>query len=157
MCYKELHCICSPNKHTLKKSKSEYNQEIPQSHTCRPTHSTVMKSHRAQVTRHQEDNWSKATSSLFLVKKIAKLERTLSNVNLNRNDTVKSQVFPMSLKKEKWLTGPYNYVSAPWRVKIHMSRDMRFPKMLYVRPAKAQTSLHIRAVWSEPFLGTWII
>ena len=30
-----------------------------------------------------------------------------------------------------------------------MSRDMRFPKMWYVRPAKAQTSLRIRADWSE--------
>ena len=27
---------------------------------------------------------------------------------------------------------------------------MRFPTMWYVRPAKAQTSLRIRAVWSEP-------
>ena len=29
---------------------------------------------------------------------------------------------------------------------------MRFPTMSYVRPAKAQTSLHIHAVWSEPLL-----
>ena len=29
---------------------------------------------------------------------------------------------------------------------IQMSRDMRFPPMWYVRPAKAQTSLRIRAV-----------
>ena len=29
---------------------------------------------------------------------------------------------------------------------LHMSRDMRFPIMWYVRPAKAQTSLRIRAV-----------
>ena len=33
-----------------------------------------------------------------------------------------------------------------------MSRDMRFPTMWYVPPAKAQTSLPIRAVWSEPLL-----
>ena len=38
----------------------------------------------------------------------------------------------------------------------HMSRDMRFPKMWYVRPAKAQTSLRIPAVWSEHLLVTWI-
>ena len=37
-----------------------------------------------------------------------------------------------------------------------MSRDMRFPTMWYVRPAKAQTSLRICAVWSEPLLVTWI-
>ena len=32
------------------------------------------------------------------------------------------------------------------------SRDMRFPKMWYVRPAMAQTSLLICAVCSEPLL-----
>ena len=30
--------------------------------------------------------------------------------------------------------------------KDHLSSDMRFPTIRYVRPAKAQTSLHIRAV-----------
>ena len=30
------------------------------------------------------------------------------------------------------------------------------PTMWYVRPAKAQTSLRIRAVWSEPLLVSWI-
>ena len=35
---------------------------------------------------------------------------------------------------------------------IQMSRDMRFPTMWFVRPAKAQISLRIRAVWSEPLL-----
>ena len=38
----------------------------------------------------------------------------------------------------------------------HMSRDMRFPTMWYLRPAKAQTSLHIHPVWSEPLLVAWI-
>ena len=33
----------------------------------------------------------------------------------------------------------------------------RFPTMWYVRPAKAQTSLRIRAVWSELLLVAWII
>ena len=27
---------------------------------------------------------------------------------------------------------------------------MKFPTMWYVQPAKAQTSLHINSVWSEP-------
>ena len=40
-----------------------------------------------------------------------------------------------------------------WKIGLkHMSRDMRFPTMWYVRPAKAQTSMRIRAVWSEPLL-----
>ena len=39
---------------------------------------------------------------------------------------------------------------------FHMSRVMRFPTMWYVRAAKAQTSLRIRAVWSDPLLDAWI-
>ena len=39
---------------------------------------------------------------------------------------------------------------------VYVSNDMRFPTMWYVRPAKAQTSLRIRAVWSEPLLLAWI-
>ena len=38
-------------------------------------------------------------------------------------------------------------------VMIHV---MRFPTMWYVRPDKAQISLRIRAVWSEPLLVAWI-
>ena len=38
----------------------------------------------------------------------------------------------------------------------YLSRDMRFPTMWYVRPAKPQTSLRIRAVWSESLLVTCI-
>ena len=33
---------------------------------------------------------------------------------------------------------------------------MRFTTMWYVRPAKAQTSLRVHAVWSEPLLVAWI-
>ena len=33
---------------------------------------------------------------------------------------------------------------------------MRFPTLWYVWPAKAQTSLRIRADWSEPLLVAWI-
>ena len=42
-----------------------------------------MKSHTA-ITRHQEDKLSKATSSLFPIKTIAKLEWAQSNVQQNR-------------------------------------------------------------------------
>ena len=37
-----------------------------------------------------------------------------------------------------------------------MSRDMRFPTMWYVRPAKPRISLCIRTVWSEPLLVAWV-
>ena len=35
---------------------------------------------------------------------------------------------------------------------LYMSRNMRFPTMWYMRPAKTQISLRIRTVWSEPLL-----
>ena len=39
---------------------------------------------------------------------------------------------------------------------LNMSRNMRFPTMWYVRPAKPQFSLHICTVWSVPLLVAWI-
>ena len=55
----------------------------------RPTHGTVRKSHRTfTVTRHQYDNNSKATSSLFLFKMITKLKRTQSNAQQNKDNIV---------------------------------------------------------------------
>ena len=53
---------------------SEYDQEIPITN-CRQTHGTTRKSHTT-ITRHKEDKLCKATSSLFPIKMIAKLEWT---------------------------------------------------------------------------------
>ena len=53
----------------------EYDQEIPQSQTAYNPHGTARKS-RSSITRHQEDKLSKAISSLFPMKMIAKLEWT---------------------------------------------------------------------------------
>ena len=39
---------------------------------------------------------------------------------------------------------------------FYMSQCMRFPSLWYVRPAKPQMSLRIRAVWSEPLLIAWV-
>ena len=59
---------------------SEYDRDNNTTIThCRPTNDTVKKSHRSlKFTEHQEDNQSKASSPLFLMKMIAKLERTLN-------------------------------------------------------------------------------
>ena len=38
----------------------------------------------------------------------------------------------------------------------YMSQCMRFPTMWYVRPAKPQISLPIRAVWSDTLLVAWV-
>ena len=50
----------------------------------------------------------------------------------------------------------YNLEARSLVKSMYMSHDMRFPTMWYVRPANAQTSLLIRAVWSEPLLVAWI-
>ena len=64
------------------KKVSEYDQKIPQSHTAdQPT------APRGRATRHQEDKQSKATSSLFSIKMIAKLDRTHSNEQQNMEQT----------------------------------------------------------------------
>ena len=42
------------------------------------------------------------------------------------------------------------------KTKHNMSQCMRFPTIWYVRPAKPQISLRIRAVWSEPLLVAWV-
>ena len=48
-------------------------------------------------------------------------------------------------------------VKSHYKKCIHkMSQCMRFPTMWYVRPTKAQTSLRICAVWSEPLLVAWM-
>ena len=41
-------------------------------------------------------------------------------------------------------------------LKHFMSHGMRFPALWHARPAKAQTSLRIRAFWSEHLLVAWI-
>ena len=40
--------------------------------------------------------------------------------------------------------------------KTRVSKCMKFPSMWYVRPAKPQISLRIRAVWSEHLLVAWV-
>ena len=39
-----------------------------------------------------------------------------------------------------------HYIAKKLNIRVHLSRDMRFPTMWCVGPAKAQTSLCIRAV-----------
>ena len=42
-------------------------------------------------------------------------------------------------------------------IETYFRRDMSYPTMRYGQPAKAQTSLRIRAVRSEPLLVTCIL
>ena len=76
-----------------------------------------------------------------------------SNLYYNRNDNIiiliTSAVGRMSLKTPLQLDDPVNQYELI-TVKQNMSRDMGFQTMWYVRPAKAQISLRIRAVCSEP-------
>ena len=66
-----------------------------------------------------------------------------------------------NIKSEKQAAHPHSLMSAfviislkrvIAKLAIYLSNGMRFPLMWYVRPAKAQTGLRIRAVWSEPLL-----
>ena len=44
-------------------------------------------------------------------------------------------------------------ISSEWLIHdSHVSRDVWFPTVWYVIPARAQTGLRIRAVWSEPLM-----
>ena len=64
------------------KTVSEYHQEITQSQTAdKPVASCGRAT--STNTRHQEDEQSKATGSLFPIEMIAKLECTQSNAQQN--------------------------------------------------------------------------
>ena len=98
-----------------KKSKWVWSGNTRNKH-CRPTHGTM---------RHQEDNLSIATSSLFPIKSFY---------------TGLTRVGDQQTHLQNHYTEIFSY----------MSGNMRFPTMWYVRPTKAQTSLRRGAVWSEP-------
>ena len=63
---------------------------------------------------------------------------------------------PFMIAKSTHLHELRNLLHELWLSDVWMSCDMRFPTMWYVRPTKAQTSLRIPAVWSEPLLVAWI-
>ena len=81
---------------------SEYDQELPRSHTV-PTHGTVRKSNRTlTVTRHQEDNTIKATGSLIPIKMIGKLEghKVLDNRTRSKHRTPLTALMGVPLNNE---------------------------------------------------------
>ena len=49
----------------------------------------------------------------------------------------------------------FNYLGE-YMILSNLSRGMKFPTIRYVRQTKAQTSLRIGTVWSEPLLVAWI-
>ena len=72
----------------------------------------------------------------------------------NTKQGVGPQVFP-TLVTALPLQYTYKALHRQWRT--YLSRDIWFQTIRYVRPAKAQTSLRIRAVWSEPLLVAWLL
>ena len=66
-------------KTSIRYKNSGYDQKIPQSQTA----DKPMAPWGTTITRHQEDKLSKAASSLFSIKMIAKLELTQSNAQQN--------------------------------------------------------------------------
>ena len=79
---------------------SEYDQKIPQSHTA-----DQLTAPWGRATRHQEDKWSKATSSLFPINTIAKLERKHSNVQQNMEQT-QNPAMEATINNESATTAP---------------------------------------------------
>ena len=71
-------CDKCQNINTVKKIVIEYDQEISQTADVRKRHTTI-----TMITRHKEDKQSKATSSLFSIEMIAKLELTQRNAHQN--------------------------------------------------------------------------
>ena len=60
---------------------------------------------RSTITRHQEDKWSKATSSLFPIKMIAILEWTQSNVQQNI-EQLQTPTMGVTISKKSTTTEP---------------------------------------------------
>ena len=84
-----------------------------------------------------------------------KICNVVSNWNVAKIVSEYDQEIPQSQTADGRQISPLMHI-ALLRSEIEMSRDMRFPTMWYVRPAKAQTSLRIRTVCSEPLLVAWI-
>ena len=73
-------------------------------HKSQTPRGTARKS-RSTITRHQEDNLSKATSSLFPIKMIAILERTQSNVKQNI-EQLQTPMMGVTINKKSTTTEP---------------------------------------------------
>ena len=90
---------------------SEYEQEIPQSQTA---DKPIAPRGRANTTivRHQDDKLSKATSCLFPIKMIAKLEWTQSNTQQNieqlHNPTMGAIINNESTRTEMLVSSKYS-------------------------------------------------
>ena len=76
------------------------------------------------------------------------------NINNVYFDNMVSQIYPSELQLNKANTSDTEtaFLDLHLSISNDMSRDMSFRTMWYVRPAKAQISLHIRTVASEPLL-----
>ena len=64
--------------------KQTGDQKFPQSHTTQINGNWRKSQRKLTVTRHPEDNYSKASSSLFPIKMVAKLDRHKVHNNKTR-------------------------------------------------------------------------
>ena len=101
---------------------------------------------------HLSDN-SRPLETDFLRIQISTKEYQKSLLSINETVLLSTQNM-LKLMGKKILTFLRKLLSV--YLHLHLSHNMIFPTMLFVRPAKAQTSLRIRAVWSEPLLVAWI-
>ena len=64
-----------------------------------------------------------------------------------------SLILSRDAEQHMWLRGLVSALNVLMQ-QNQISSDMKFPMMWYMRPAKAETSLRIRTVRSEPLLVT---
>ena len=126
-------------------------------HKPQTTRGTSRKAH-STITRHQKDELSKATSSLFPIKMIAILEWTKFDNLANVQQKILAKMYTQgrlgssctssqSDQSLRWdSTGNKSTNVSSVRIVQIMSSNMGFPTMGHVRPANAQTSLHILTV-----------
>ena len=80
------------------------------------------------------------------------LVQTIANTICSRHYRLISVVDVDIAPKNPYRPLSFHILSSA-NIPVHFfNQCMRFPTMWYVRPAKAQISLRIRAVWSEPLL-----
>ena len=86
-----------------------------------------------------------------------------NTINIEQSQYFPAELYVLCCPNKANLSFKTNIDTTRWTLNLHstsqlscLSHGMRFPTMWYVWPAKAQTSLCIRIVWSEPLLVAWI-
>ena len=97
--------------------------------------------------------WLQTTKTCFLV-----MKPKCYSLQILNSEQIKERYFSVITLRSVKIESCWD-IKGPMHLNVlqyDMSQWMRFPTMWYVLPAKAQISLRIRTVWSEPLLIAWI-